>query len=115
VRYPGWYYWSNAGRYQNSEAREITFGEGMTNHDGSFEIRFKAIPDEQVDKDEWPVFEYQVTADITDINGETRSATTTVKVGYHTWRSQCMLHRSLTEAKEIICSWLKLKISMARR
>jgi TonB-dependent SusC/RagA subfamily outer membrane receptor len=84
VRYPGWYYWSNAGRYQNSEAREITFGEGMTNHDGSFEIRFKAIPDEQVDKDEWPVFEYQVTADITDINGETRSATTTVKVGYHT-------------------------------
>ena len=30
-----------------------------------------------------PVFTYEITADVTDINGETRSATTTVKVGYH--------------------------------
>ncbi len=30
-----------------------------------------------------PVFIFEVTADVTDINGETRSATTEVKVGYH--------------------------------
>ena len=36
-----------------------------------------------MDKDNLPVFEYEVTADITDINGETRSANTIVRVGYH--------------------------------
>ena len=30
-----------------------------------------------------PIFKYEVTADVTDVNGETRSETTTVKVGYH--------------------------------
>ena len=30
-----------------------------------------------------PVFNYEITANVTDINGETRTATTTVKVGYH--------------------------------
>ena len=30
-----------------------------------------------------PVFVFEIAADVTDINGETRSATTEVKVGYH--------------------------------
>ncbi|MCG8309290.1 MAG: MG2 domain-containing protein, partial [Cytophagales bacterium] len=84
VRYPSWYYWSNPGRWQSSEAREITYGETATDPDGSFNISFMAIPDELVAKEEWPVFEYRITADITDINGETRSAEATIKVGYHT-------------------------------
>ena len=81
VQYPKWYYWRQP--YFNSEPQEITFGEGKTNAKGEFEITFKAIPDESVSKDNLPVFNYEVTADITDINGETRTATTTVNVGYH--------------------------------
>ncbi|WP_299277408.1 carboxypeptidase-like regulatory domain-containing protein [uncultured Psychroserpens sp.] len=81
VRYPNWYYWYRP--YFNSEPQEITHGETTTDASGNFEIKFKAIPDESVDKASQPIFNYEVIADITDINGETRSTTTTVKVGYH--------------------------------
>jgi len=81
VQYPNWYYWRRP--YFNSEPQEITFGDTKTNDKGEFEVTFKAIPDESVSKENLPVFRYEVTADITDINGETRTATTTVNVGYH--------------------------------
>ena len=81
VQYPNWYYWRRP--FLNSEPQEITFGESITDASGNFEIIFKAIPDESVSKDNLPVFKYEVTADITDINGETRTAITTVNVGYH--------------------------------
>ena len=84
VRYPPWYYWGNLRGYQSAPSREITHGETTTAADGSFIIDFKALPDEQVPKDNLPVFEYLVRADVTDINGESRSAETIVKVGYHT-------------------------------
>lgn len=82
VQYPSWWYWRRPG-YYSSEAQEITFGEGTTNDKGEFEITFKALPDESVSKDNLPVFNYEVTADITDVNGETRSTSTVVNVGYH--------------------------------
>ena len=82
VQFPRWYYWRRP--FFNSEPQEITFGEGKTNAKGEFDITFKAIPDESVSKDNLPVFKYEVTADITDINGETRSTSTIVNVGYHT-------------------------------
>ncbi|MHA7843357.1 MAG: alpha-2-macroglobulin family protein [Winogradskyella sp.] len=82
VQYPSWWYWRRPG-YYSSEAQEITFGEGTTNDKGEFEITFKALPDESVSKDNLPVFNYEVTVDITDVNGETRSTSTVVNVGYH--------------------------------
>lgn len=81
VQYPHWYSWRMP--YYNRQPQEITHGESMTNDKGEFDITFKAIPDESVDKKGLPVFNYEVTADVTDINGETRSATTIVNVGYH--------------------------------
>ena len=81
VQYPRWYYWYRP--WFNSEPQEITHGESITNDKGEFEITFKALPDESVDTSSLPIFHYEVTADITDINGETRSATTVVNVGYH--------------------------------
>jgi uncharacterized protein YfaS (alpha-2-macroglobulin family) len=86
VRYPIWWGWGY-GRtiwppYGNSEQMEITNGQTKTDADGNFEISFKAIPDETVDKKDQPVFEYEVIADITDINGETRSGETMVAVSY---------------------------------
>ncbi|WP_452602149.1 alpha-2-macroglobulin family protein [Pontimicrobium sp. MEBiC06410] len=82
VQYPRWYYWYNRHAY-SSEAQEITKGETITDAKGHYQITFKAIPDESVDKSSLPIFNYEVTADVTDVNGETRSTTTIVKVGYH--------------------------------
>jgi TonB-dependent SusC/RagA subfamily outer membrane receptor len=81
VQYPSWYYWYKPN--PNSSSQEITHGESVTNEKGEFKIIFKTIPDEIVSKENLPVFTYEISADVTDINGETRSATTTVKVGYH--------------------------------
>ncbi|WP_336065204.1 MG2 domain-containing protein [Mesoflavibacter sp. CH_XMU1404-2] len=81
VQYPTWWYWRRP--YFNSESQEITHGETTTNNKGEFDITFKAIPDQSVDQKSQPVFNYEVTADVTDINGETRSTTTIVNVGYH--------------------------------
>ena len=81
VQYPDWYYWRRPN--PNSNSQEITFGETVTNAKGEFKIMFKALPDESVSKENLPIFKYEITADVTDINGESHSATTTVKVGYH--------------------------------
>lgn len=82
VNYPHWYMWRRP--FQNTQAQEITFGEIKTNQKGEFNITFKVIPDLKANKASLPIFSYKITADVTDINGETRSATTIVKVGYQT-------------------------------
>ncbi len=82
VSYPRWYYWYNP-QYR-STPQEITFGETTTDADGNYTINFKALPDVSAIKQNNPTFTYEVTADVTDINGETHSATSTVTIGYHT-------------------------------
>jgi hypothetical protein len=61
---------------------EIVHGEVLTDKDGKFVIRFAAIPDLTLDKKLEPIFDYTVYADVTDINGETRSGEQMVSVGY---------------------------------
>lgn len=65
-----------------TEAQEIAHGETITKADGSFDIIFNAIADKQVRKELDPVFDYKIIADVTDLNGETRSSETTVSIGY---------------------------------
>ena len=108
VQYPDWWYWRRPA-FGNSEAQEITFGEGKTDASGNFEITFKALPDESVDKKGLPVFNYSVTADITDINGETRSARTVVKVGYHAMTLNILAPQSMDKSKK------KIEISLSSR
>jgi uncharacterized protein YfaS (alpha-2-macroglobulin family) len=76
--YYGWY-WRSMPR---SAEMEITNGDAVTGNDGSFEIKFKAIPDLSVDRKTNPVFSYTVYTDVSDINGESHSAETSVSVGY---------------------------------
>lgn len=80
TRYPwwGWRYGFNPG----SPSMEITNGTAITDENGGFTIEFTAIPDPTVLKKYKPEFSYQIYADITDINGETQSSTTSVNVGY---------------------------------
>ena len=81
VQYPRWWYWY---RPQNSsESQEITHGESNTDAKGNYKITFKALADKSVAKADLPIFNYEITADVTDINGETHSSTTVVKIGYH--------------------------------
>ena len=61
---------------------EITQGIIKTENDGTFKIKFKAIPDLSVEKSSKPVFDFVVYADVTDINGETQSSNQSVSAGY---------------------------------
>lgn len=61
---------------------EIAHGEVKTDKDGIFIVAFTAIPDLTLDKKFEPVFDYTVYADVTDINGETRSGEKSVSVSY---------------------------------
>ncbi|MCK0136519.1 alpha-2-macroglobulin family protein [Arenibacter sp. S6351L] len=81
VYYPKWYYWHLP--YFDGTPQEIAHGETVTDANGKYEINFKAIPDLSIAKENMPTFNYEVTADVTDLNGETHSATTMVNVGYH--------------------------------
>lgn len=65
-----------------SEEMEITHGEVKTDKDGKFVVEFTAIPDLKIEKKFEPVFDYTVYADVTDINGETRSGEKSVSVSY---------------------------------
>jgi uncharacterized protein YfaS (alpha-2-macroglobulin family) len=70
-------WWSPA-----TQSMEITHGEVKTDKDGKFIIEFTAIPDLKVEKKSEPIFDYTVYADVTDINGETRTGEKLVSVGY---------------------------------
>ena len=74
----GWDFWN---RLKDNKVT-IANGEAKTNEKGEFIIEFEATPDNDIDADTKPAFNYEVFADVTDINGETRSGQTTVKVGY---------------------------------
>ena len=80
VRFPYWFGWYRP--MPRGEEMEVAFGETTTDAQGNFTIPFTAIPDESIDADNLPVFDYRIIADVTDINGETRSAEQTVRVGY---------------------------------
>ncbi len=65
-----------------SSPMEIAHGSTVTDKDGKFTVTFTAIPDKTLDARLDPVFDYVVSADITDINGETRSGEQTISVSY---------------------------------
>ena len=79
-------------QFPQTQPLEITNGEIKTGTDGKFTIEFEAIPDLSIDKKNEPVFDYKVEADITDINGETRSTSAIVPVGYKALNLQIILH-----------------------
>jgi uncharacterized protein YfaS (alpha-2-macroglobulin family) len=81
ARYPFWW-WCRFGYYPSSPEVEIISGATRTDDNGKFAITFNALPDPTVDPTSEPTFTYTITADVTDINGETHSRSTTVSVGY---------------------------------
>lgn len=68
----------------SDESLTISKGETTTDSNGEFKIDFPALPYLNLKKENLPVFEYTVNVAVTDSRGETQTAETLVKVGYHT-------------------------------
>ncbi len=98
AQYPSWY-WHYRSSFSSDEL-EITHGETTTDTSGKYEITFEAIPDLKVDKSSQPTFNYKVIADVTDVNGETRSTETMVNVGYHALTIDASLSELLDKTKK---------------
>ncbi|MCX6290886.1 MAG: MG2 domain-containing protein [Bacteroidetes bacterium] len=80
ARFPYWnYYWRS---YPSSAEMEILNGNAITDDKGEFTIVFDAIPDLTIGEENEPVFNFHVSASITDINGETQSETQNIEAGY---------------------------------
>lgn len=77
----GWWCWWRIPDAA-SNALEIEQGSTTTDADGNFSVTFTALPDLTLDPTQKPQYTYQIIADVTDINGETRSQTANVEVGY---------------------------------
>lgn len=63
------------------QREEITFGEATTDAEGKFNFTFNAKPASEKKKDETRTYSYSIEVSVTDINGETQSTSSAVKVG----------------------------------
>lgn len=81
ARFPYWFY-RHWGFYPSSPSKEIAQGTLKTDEAGKFSIEFEAIPDLSIPASSKPTFTYEVTADVTDLNGETRTGRSSVNVAY---------------------------------
>lgn len=81
--YPYWPWWKRGYIPHHEPEEEITQGETTTDAEGKFEIKFTAKPGQKISttKEEPRTYTYRVIADITDINGETRSSEQSITVG----------------------------------
>lgn len=78
-----WWTWYRSGRSPYSQSVEIKNGTLKTNENGEFTIEFHAKEDAAIDKKFFPNYSYSISADVTDVNGETRSGSQWVVVGYN--------------------------------
>jgi uncharacterized protein YfaS (alpha-2-macroglobulin family)/tetratricopeptide (TPR) repeat protein len=78
VRMPWWWRWYN----QFETAQEIAHGEVKSDAAGKFSIKFTALPDLSVNPENDPSFDYELSVDVIDLSGETRSSSRVVRVGY---------------------------------
>lgn len=62
---------------------EIKNGILKTDENGDFTVEFDALEDPTINKKFSPRYSYEVHADVTDLNGETRSGSQYVSVGYN--------------------------------
>ncbi|MBN1982707.1 MAG: hypothetical protein JW795_14330 [Chitinivibrionales bacterium] len=79
---PPWYFWWWGGIDNSSPEIELTSGVTRTDEKGAFALKFIAIPDRSMAKTSSPYFAYQITVDVTDMNGETHSTEKNISLGY---------------------------------
>jgi uncharacterized protein YfaS (alpha-2-macroglobulin family) len=99
VRMPWWWGWWSRG--PQSQSQEIAHGTARTQTDGSFTIEFTARPDSKVLEKDEPAFVFQITADVTDSAGETRSAHRDIRAGYTALEATISAEDWQTEGKPV--------------
>lgn len=78
-KYPCWFWWW--GPYPSTPQKEIAHGTVQTDAKGEFSLTFLAAADETALPRFNPYFTYSVSADVTDISGETRSGSLYLNIG----------------------------------
>lgn len=80
-RYTLWHRWVGG------EGSALSFSDStVTSADGSFEITFTPQPDSSVNFAYNPYFNYQIKAEVTDLNGETHEANLSFNMGFQNER-----------------------------
>ncbi len=78
--------WGGWGRSiwppRQSAPTEITNGETTTDATGAISLSFVAAPDLSIARNTNPTFTFDITLDVTDRAGETRSTTQSLQIGY---------------------------------
>ena len=76
-------YYKTRGWYPPDMGREIeiTNGKISTSSVGIFEFKFVALPDDNIPENTEPIFNYEISAEVTDITGEVQLANTSVSIG----------------------------------
>jgi TonB-dependent SusC/RagA subfamily outer membrane receptor len=87
-------------KYFYSANKTIKTGSLKTDAKGNFVIDFRAIPDSLIVQTHTPIFTYVITADVTDINGETRSASKNVLVGFHNLKLEVAIGEKLNQVNK---------------
>jgi hypothetical protein len=100
TRLPLWMRWCWWYPPIKANAEEIAHGVAGTDAGGTVTIEFVAKPDSAVKEDIEPVFDFTVSADVTDANGETRSATRLVQVAYTALKADLTTDAWLEAGKE---------------
>ncbi|MCW1916440.1 MG2 domain-containing protein [Luteolibacter sp. GHJ8] len=101
ARLPLWMRWCWWAPPISSEAEEIAHGTAETDASGAVIIEFMAKADLSIQENVEPVFDFTVVADVTDGNGETRSATRMVSVAYTTLKADLTSPEWLEAGKEL--------------
>lgn len=103
VRWPDWFMFCYGWRIAPfiGQSQEIANGWTETGADGSFECKFIAKPDRSIPESEDPIFQYAVTADVTDGTGETRSDDASVSVGYKAMQVTLVANDWQTEKQNV--------------
>jgi TonB-dependent SusC/RagA subfamily outer membrane receptor len=74
--------WLRRRPYPSIPSREIAHGEIKTDAQGKFIISFKALADDIIDRTGNPVFDFVISAAVTDISGETRTSDMQLSIGF---------------------------------
>lgn len=102
TRYKRSYYpWYRRGPSRTDNNREIGNGNLTTDASGNFNISFKANADD-ISKDENAntIFIFTINATVTDANGETRTASTDISIGYQSLQLS-VASPQLTDSKDL--------------
>jgi TonB-dependent SusC/RagA subfamily outer membrane receptor len=69
--------------YHESKKNRLYKGATATDANGNFKIEFKALAPNHIKSDLKPIYTYTINAVVTDVNGETQSASQQIRLGYH--------------------------------